>query len=81
MGFPGNDINVVANNQFLSNNPAAAKLFEVMAIPLDDILTQNNRMNNGENTDEDVNNHASEWIASNRFLFDSWLEQARQAAP
>jgi len=70
----------MANNQFLAENPAAAKLFEVMAIPLGDISTQNNRMENGETTQADVDNHAREWIASNRFLFDSWLAQAREAS-
>lgn len=79
MGFPGNDLKVIANDEFLSNNPAAAKLFEVMAIPLDDILRQNNRMNNGENTDAEIDAHAQEWVALNRELLDSWLAQARRA--
>ncbi len=51
-----------------------------MAIPLGNILRQNNRMNNGENTDADVDTHAKEWIALNRDLFDGWLAQARQSA-
>jgi len=80
MGFVGSDIKVVANNQFLAENPAAAKLFEVMAIPLGDIARQNNRMQNSENTQADIDNHAREWAASNRFLFDSWLAQARAAS-
>ena len=79
MGFRGADINVVADNDFLQNNPAAAKLFEVMTIPLGDIFKQNNRMNAGENTQKDIDSHADEWIALNRDLFDSWLAQARQA--
>lgn len=37
-------------------------------------------MNSGENTQADIETHAREWIALNRFLFDAWLEQARQAA-
>jgi glycine betaine/proline transport system substrate-binding protein len=79
MGFPGNDINVVANNQFLAENPSARKLFEVMAIPLDDIFKQNNRMNAGESSQQDIDNHAREWAATNQDLWNSWLEQARQA--
>ena len=70
MGFRGADLNVVANNDFLQNNSAAAKLFEVMTIPLGDIFKQNNRMNAGENTQEDIDSHADEWIALNRDLFD-----------
>ena len=79
MGFQGADIMVVANTEFLENNPAAAKLFEVLSIPLGDIAKQNNRMNAGENTQEDIDNHAQEWIALNRDLFDSWIFQAREA--
>ena len=80
MGFPGNDINVVANNQFVAENPATQKLFEVMSIPLGDIFKQNNRMNAGENTQRDIDSHAKEWAATHQDLWDSWLEQARQAA-
>lgn len=80
MGFQGADIMVVANNDFLQENPAAARLFEVMTIPLGDISKQNNRMNAGENTQQDIDAHAKEWIALNRDLFDVWLAQARQAA-
>ena len=48
-------------------------------MPLGDIFKQNNRMNAGENTQEDIDQHADEWIALNRDLFDGWLAQARQA--
>ncbi len=79
MGFRGADLKVVANNEFLDNNPSAKKLFEVMSIPLGDIFKQNNRMNAGENSQEAIDLHADEWIALNRDLFDSWIAQARQA--
>ncbi len=81
MGFQGADLNVVANNEFLENNPSAATIFQVIAIPLSDIFKQNNRMNAGENTQVDIDSHAEEWIALNRDLFDSWLTQARRAQP
>ena len=80
MGFQGADINVVPNNDFLQANPAAARLFKVMTIPLGDISKQNNRMNAGENTQGHIDGHADEWIALNRDLFDGWLAQARRAA-
>ena len=80
MGFVGADIKVVANRGFLENNPTAGKLFEVMTIPLGDISKQNNRMNAGENTQQDIDAHAEEWIALNRDLFDGWLAQARLAS-
>ena len=40
MGWPANDIRVVANDALLADNPALAKLFEVMSIPLEDIFAQ-----------------------------------------
>ncbi len=80
MGFPANDIMVVANNEFLENNPAAAKLFEVMSIPLEDIFEQNNRMNMGEDSQADIDRHAREWAEAHQEMWNDWLEQARQAA-
>lgn len=80
MGFPGNDIDVVANNDFLGSNPAAAKLFEVMSIPLADIFAQNAEMNAGADSQADIDRQAQEWADAHKDLWDSWLEQARQAA-
>ena len=40
------------NNAFLEENPAARKLFEVMAIPLDDIFAQNALMYQGEDSED-----------------------------
>jgi glycine betaine/proline transport system substrate-binding protein len=80
MGFPANDIQVVANNEFLENNPAAAKLFEVMSIPVEDIYVQNALMNQGENSQTDIDRHAQEWADTHQEMWNSWLEQARQAA-
>ena len=79
MGFRGSDINVVANNRFLTDNPAAAKLFEVMSVPLDDISNQNNLMVGGENSQEEIDIHAEAWIVKNQEMFDGWLAEARQA--
>jgi glycine betaine/proline transport system substrate-binding protein len=80
MGWPANDIRPVVNSAFLEENPAAAKLFEVIEIPLDDIFAQNARMFEGEDSEEDLARHADEWIAENREQFDQWLEEARSAA-
>jgi glycine betaine/proline transport system substrate-binding protein len=80
MGWPANDIRPVVNSAFLEENPAAAKLFEVIAIPLDDIFAENAKMFQGEDSEEDLARHADEWIADNREQFDQWLEEARAAA-
>jgi glycine betaine/proline transport system substrate-binding protein len=80
MGWPANDIRPVANNNFLEENPAVRRLLEVAEIPLDDIFAQNARMFEGEDSEEDLQRHAEEWIEGNRETFDGWLEEARKAA-
>ncbi|WP_173088585.1 glycine betaine/L-proline ABC transporter substrate-binding protein ProX [Devosia sp. 1635] len=80
LGFPANDIVPVANSAFLQDNPAAAKLLEVAAIPLPAIFEQNAAMNSGAGSTQDIQQQAAEWIANNRDLVDGWIEQARSAA-
>jgi glycine betaine/proline transport system substrate-binding protein len=80
MGWPANDIRAVVNNDFLEANAAAARLFEVVEIPIDDIFAQNARMQAGEDSEDDLIRHADEWIETNRDLFESWIEEARAAA-
>ncbi len=80
MGFPGNDIDVVANNKFLEENPAAAKMFEIMSIPFADIAAQNAMMYEGANTQKDIEQQTTEWISKHQDMWNGWLEQARKAA-
>ncbi len=80
MGWTPNDIQVVANNEFLDANPAAQALFEAVEIPLGDIAAQNAEMNEAASYAEaDIAEDASEWIEANRDLVDQWLETARSA--
>lgn len=80
LGWPANDIRPVVNKEFLKNNPAARRLFEVARIPLGDIFAENAKMFEGEDSEMDLIRHAGEWIRNNRATFDGWLEQARDAA-
>lgn len=80
MGFVPNDIMVVANNEFLAANPAAAKLFEVVRLPLDWVSEATLRIVQGEDGEEAIRAIAREWIDDNRDLVDGWLEEARAAA-
>lgn len=77
IGWEVSDIQVTANQRFIEANPRAGALFEVVRLPLEDIVAQNIRFEAGENTDEDVRRHADEWIAANRALVDVWLVDAR----
>lgn len=80
LGFQAADIRVVANNDFLSENPAAEALFEAVEIPPADIYAQNLEMNDGADTASDIEAAAADWISENQDSVDEWLETARAAA-
>lgn len=79
LGFAVNKLQVVANADFLKKNPAAAKLFELAKIDINDVSAQNNKIRDGEDSSRDIDRHVSEWIAANRGQFDGWLKAARAA--
>ena len=78
MGFPPNDIRVVANKQFLEKYPDVRRLLESVEISLEDISRQNAKMLDGEDDYADIERHAQEWIQSNRNKIDRWLEGAER---
>jgi len=80
LGFVVSDIRIVANKEFIAANPAAKKFFELFTLPLIDINEQNTLMNEGEKSQQDIERHASEWIAKNQANWDKWLDAARKAA-
>ncbi|MFO7750853.1 MAG: glycine betaine/L-proline ABC transporter substrate-binding protein ProX [Desulfobacteraceae bacterium] len=79
MGFVPNDINVVANKDFLKENPAAEKLFQVMFVPIQEIFAQNNKMFEGENKQRDIEGHVDEFIAKHQNKWNTWLKAAKAA--
>ena len=79
-GFPLNNEYIVANKVFVENNPAAGKLFEVMALPIGDISQQNRRMHDGENQQQDVERHTDGWIKAHQKTFNGWIAQAVAAS-
>ncbi len=80
LGFAVNSLRVVANNQFLAANPAAAKLFEVAKLDINQVSAQNNTMQAGEESLEDIARHVDEWIKANQATFDSWVKAAEDAS-
>ena len=79
LGFPPNDIQAVANTEFLDANPAVGALLEQFSIPLNDILDQNARMIAGFDSADDIESQAGHWIASHRSLVDDWIAGAVEA--
>ncbi len=80
LGWIAADIQVTANKDFLDANPAARKLLELVKLPILDVSLANVEQANGRDTNEDIAELASEWIADNRALVDGWLNEARAAA-
>ena len=79
-GFAVNDVYIVANNDFLEENPAAAKFFELVDIPISAVNATQVKLRDGENTLEDFQRHAADWIAENQEQFDGWVAEAAAAA-
>ncbi len=79
-GWLASDTHVVANSDFLAGNPAGKMLFEVMRLELPTVAQQNNRMNEGEDSQSDIERHVDEWIADNQAIWDGWIEDAMNAA-
>jgi glycine betaine/proline transport system substrate-binding protein len=78
-GWSATQYFISANKKWLADNPAARKLFEMVKMKLDDRVTQNIAMKNGEDSEADLRRHAEEWIKKNQAQFDKWLDMARAA--
>ncbi|MDJ0088815.1 glycine betaine/L-proline ABC transporter substrate-binding protein ProX [Pantoea allii] len=79
-GFPVNTMHIVANKVWAEKNPAAAKLFADMKLPINDINAENAAMHAGQNSEEDINRHVDGWITGHQAQFDQWISDARAAA-
>ena len=79
-GFIVNNQRIMANRQFIEQNPAAAKLFSVMTLPIAAINAQNKAMNDGANKQADIDKHVAGWIKAHQRLFDGWIAEVRAAA-
>ncbi|QIE45234.1 glycine betaine/L-proline ABC transporter substrate-binding protein ProX [Pseudohalocynthiibacter aestuariivivens] len=80
LGFAVNELRILANADFLDANPAAEKLFELAEIPINDVSAQNYKMQQGEDSIEQIDAHVAEWIAAHQQEFDGWIAAARAAA-
>lgn len=80
LGFAVDNLLIIARNDFLAANPAAAKLFEVATIDINDISAQNKLIADGEDSSAAIDKHVEDWIEAHRAEYDGWLEAARAAA-
>lgn len=79
-GFEMNSMKIVANKKFAESNPAAAKLFSIMKVNINDVSAENMMMSHGKNSEADIEAHANGWIKAHQDLFDSWIAEAKAAA-
>ena len=79
LGFAIDQQTILANQAFIDENPAAAKFFELAQIPIADVSAQNQLIQDGEDTPEDIRGHAEAWVEENQAEFDSWIEEALAA--
>ena len=75
LGWQVFDLRVTARKDFLEENPAAARLFELVKLEYPDVSHQFLEQSRGE----DATRLASQWISDHRGLVDAWLAQARTA--
>ncbi len=78
-GFPVNTMHIVANKAWAEKNPAAAKLFSVMKLPIADINAQNAMMHAGHASEADIQGHVDGWIKAHQQQFDGWVKEALAA--
>lgn len=80
-GFEINGQHIIANRKFVEENPAAAKLFEVMRLSVNAVSAQNLKMKEkGQGGWAAAERHADSWIQANQKTFDGWIEAAKAAA-
>ncbi|MGF1733844.1 glycine betaine/L-proline ABC transporter substrate-binding protein ProX [Photobacterium satsumensis] len=79
-GFEMNSMRIVANKEFAEKNPAAAKLFEVIKLNINDVSAQNMMMSQGKNSTADIESHVNGWIKANQKQFDAWVAEAKKAS-
>ena len=77
LGFAVQDQMIVANQEFVDDNPAAAEFFEQVEIPIEAVNAQNQLIQEGEDSPEQIRVHAEAWVEANRIQFDRWLEAAQ----
>ncbi len=78
-GFAVNDVFIVANNDFLEENPPARRFMELVEIPIGAVNAAQIKIRDGEDSLEDFRRHAEDWVTANQAQFDAWVAEAAAA--
>ncbi|WP_439638177.1 glycine betaine/L-proline ABC transporter substrate-binding protein ProX, partial [Spirulina sp.] len=79
LGLPGSQQRIMANPAFLAQNPIAKRWLELVQIPIEDMNEVSLRINEGEDTPEDIRQLAEQWVSDNQEQFDQWIAEAQSA--
>jgi glycine betaine/proline transport system substrate-binding protein len=79
LGWLPATVTPTANNEFLANNPAAAALLELVALPVVDVSLATVEIEAAGGAEDTVVEQASNWIENNRAIVDPWLQEAAAA--
>ena len=79
LGFAVDEQVILANQEFVDENPAAETFFQLVEVPISDVSAQNQLIQNGEDTPEQIRGHAEAWIEENQAQFDEWIDEALAA--
>ena len=79
-GFNINNIHIISLKSFTLAHPAAGKLFALARLSIGEVSAQNKRMNEGENTEDDIRRHVNDRISKNQARFNMWIDKAMKAS-
>ncbi|MEO0406619.1 MAG: glycine betaine/L-proline ABC transporter substrate-binding protein ProX, partial [Cyanobacteria bacterium P01_A01_bin.135] len=77
LGFPIAKQTLLGNQTFVDENPVATRWLTLVEIPAADMNAESQRIQDGEDSPEDIRRHAEAWVEANRDRFDGWLEEAK----
>lgn len=81
LGFVVDQIQILANHDFMQAHPDVAAFFEAVQLPVRAVSLQNQRMvEQGETSLEAIRDYAIAWVDEHPQQFDQWLQAARDAA-
>lgn len=78
-GFGANDNYILVNKEFAEANPAAFAFLNGLRIPIADLNAMMKRVNAGEDSAEEIEAVARDWITSNQADFDALIAKSKAA--
>lgn len=78
-GFGANDNYILVNREFAEANPSAFAFLNGLRIPIADLNAMMKRVNAGEDSAEEIEVVARDWIATNQAEFDALIAKSKAA--